>query len=70
MDWKALLKSLKGYSWSVRAAHVETSYPLVVSLFTVNIVPLVLSRVFTPICYYRYTIAGRWRFIYGREGNW
>ena len=57
MDWKAPLKSLESYSWEVRIQDLTPVYFLAVWLLAINLIPFVISLVFYPIYYYRYTIA-------------
>ncbi len=57
IDWKAPLNALESYSWEVRLQDPAAVYFLVVWLVTIILLPFVISRFFTPIYYYRYTIA-------------
>jgi hypothetical protein len=56
-DWKAPLNALEGYSWEVRIQDATPVYFLAVWVLTVNVLPFVISRFFTPIYYGKYTIA-------------
>jgi len=57
MDWKVPLKALQSYAWEVRIANVEPVYFLAVWLFTINIIPFVISWLTQPIYQDLYTIA-------------
>ena len=57
MDWKAPLKALEGYAWEVHIQDAAPVYFLAVWLFTVNLIPFIVSRFYTPIYLDKYTIA-------------
>jgi uncharacterized membrane protein len=53
MDWKAPLKALQSYAWSLHIANVEPVYFLFVWLVFINIIPFIISVPYLA----RYTIA-------------
>jgi uncharacterized membrane protein len=57
-DWKGPLKTVEAYSLNVRFINVASVLLLVVWLFTLNVIPYVVSQVTQPIYYTRYAIAG------------
>jgi len=57
MDWKTPLKSLKRYSWEVRTVNLTQGCFLLVWLLTINLAPLIISRLGTSIYLDKYTIA-------------
>jgi uncharacterized membrane protein len=57
MDWKAPLKAFESYSWEVHIQDATPVYFLVVLLLSINVIPSVISYFYTPVYYYRYTIA-------------
>jgi 4-amino-4-deoxy-L-arabinose transferase-like glycosyltransferase len=57
MDWKAPLKSLESYAWEVRIQDLTPVYFLAVWLLAIYLIPFAISEIWSPIYWYRYTIA-------------
>ena len=60
--WKDLFSSLTSYRWQSRFISTRENYFLMVWLITPIILPLTISRIYTPIYTYRYAIGASLAF--------
>ena len=56
IDWKNVFRSLEGYQWKMRLQGAGEMYFLVVWLLTPIVLPVVISRLTTPIYLQRYEL--------------
>jgi uncharacterized membrane protein len=56
-NWRARLKSLESYVWQVRLHDPAPVYFLTVWVLAINLIPFVISEIWSPIYFERYTIA-------------
>jgi mannosyltransferase len=57
IDWRAPVKALGNYSRNMHVTNIASVTFLLVWLFTLTVVPFVISRISTPIYLIKYTIA-------------
>jgi len=61
-NWKALLESIRSYEWKICPSNLKRVYFLLVWLLAPIILPFIISKFFTPIYWYRYTIVASLAF--------
>jgi hypothetical protein len=62
MNWRNLFASVRGYKWKICLSNIKTGYFLLVWLLCPIILPFLVSKFFTPIYWYRYTIVASLAF--------
>ncbi|HWP93852.1 MAG TPA: glycosyltransferase family 39 protein [Thermodesulfobacteriota bacterium] len=60
--WRDLFASMRGYRWKIYLSNIKTGYFLLVWLSCPVILPFLISKFFTPIYWYRYTIVASLAF--------